>query len=177
MTARGAREGLWLYQSNTSPNQVLTHAARGAREGLWLELTTYRHRFARAAPAPRAKREACLVDGRCASTILRILRSRCGARRCGAREAMTVAVGCKPTTCLVPPGFVGLQPTVIASRAPHLLLEQSVMTKIRRIVDVHRPSIRDVHFGPKFSIFWGRILLPCKFVKTELVLSFLKLTV
>ena len=33
---------------------------------------------------------------------------------------------------------VGLQPTVIASRAPHLLLEQSV--KIRRIVDVHRPS-------------------------------------
>ena len=28
---------------------------------------------------------------------------------------------------------VGLQPTVIASRAPHLLLEQ-------RIVDVHRPS-------------------------------------
>ena len=37
--------------------------------------------------------------------------------------------------------FVGLQPTVIASRAPHLLLEQSVMTKIRRILDVHRPSI------------------------------------
>ena len=37
--------------------------------------------------------------------------------------------------------FVGLQPTVIASRAPHLLLEQSVMTlKIQRIVDVHRPS-------------------------------------
>ena len=35
--------------------------------------------------------------------------------------------------------FVGLQPTVIASRAPHLLLEQSV--KIQRIVDVHRPSI------------------------------------
>ena len=34
--------------------------------------------------------------------------------------------------------IVGLQPTVIASRAPHLLLEQSVM--IRRIVDVHRPS-------------------------------------
>ena len=34
---------------------------------------------------------------------------------------------------------VGLQPTVIASRAPHLLLEQSVMT-IQRIVDVHRPS-------------------------------------
>ena len=34
--------------------------------------------------------------------------------------------------------LVGLQPTVIASRAPHLLLEQSVM--IRRIVDVHRPS-------------------------------------
>ena len=33
---------------------------------------------------------------------------------------------------------VGLQPTVIASRAPHLLLEQSVM--IQRIVDVHRPS-------------------------------------
>ena len=30
------------------------------------------------------------------------------------------------------------KPTVIASRAPHLLLEQSVM--IRRIVDVHRPS-------------------------------------
>ena len=38
-------------------------------------------------------------------------------------------------------------------------------------------TTRDVHFGPKFSIFWGRILLPCKFVKTELVLSFLKLTV
>ena len=39
---------------------------------------------------------------------------------------------------------VCLQPTVIASRAPHLLLEQSVMTiqrmKIQRIVDVHRPS-------------------------------------
>ena len=34
--------------------------------------------------------------------------------------------------------FVGLQPTVIASRAPHLLLEQSV--KIQRIVDVRRPS-------------------------------------
>ena len=34
--------------------------------------------------------------------------------------------------------FVGLQPTVIASRAPHLLLEQSV--KIRTIVDVRRPS-------------------------------------
>ena len=34
--------------------------------------------------------------------------------------------------------LVGLQPTVIASRAPHLLLEQSVM--IQRIVDVHRPS-------------------------------------
>ena len=30
--------------------------------------------------------------------------------------------------------IVGLQPTVIASRAPHLLLEQ-------RIVDVRRPSI------------------------------------
>ena len=30
-----------------------------------------------------------------------------------------------------------LQPTVIASRAPHLLLEQSVMT-IQRIVDVNR---------------------------------------
>ena len=27
--------------------------------------------------------------------------------------------------------LVGLQPTVIASRAPHLLLEQSVMTKNR----------------------------------------------
>ena len=36
--------------------------------------------------------------------------------------------------------FVGLQPTVIASRAPHLLPEQSVMKKIRKIVDVHRPS-------------------------------------
>ena len=34
--------------------------------------------------------------------------------------------------------FVGLQPTVIASRAPHLLLEQSVM--IQKIVDVRRPS-------------------------------------
>ena len=33
---------------------------------------------------------------------------------------------------------VGLQPTVIASRAPHLLLEQSV--KIQKIVDVRRPS-------------------------------------
>ena len=36
---------------------------------------------------------------------------------------------------------VGLQPTVITSRAPHLLLEQSVMTKIQKIVDVHRPSM------------------------------------
>ena len=46
------------------------------------------------------------------------------------------------------PGVVGLQPTVIASRAPHLLLEQSVMTKIRRIVDAHRPSIPGVvRFG------------------------------
>ena len=36
--------------------------------------------------------------------------------------------------------FVGLQPTVIASRASHLLLERSVMTtKIQRIVDAHRP--------------------------------------
>ena len=33
---------------------------------------------------------------------------------------------------------VGLQPTVIASRTLHLLLEQSVM--IQRIVDVRRPS-------------------------------------
>ena len=45
---------------------------------------------------------------------------------------------------LVGSKFVGLQPTVIASRAPHLLLEQSVMIqakrKIQRIVDVHRPS-------------------------------------
>ena len=32
--------------------------------------------------------------------------------------------------------LVGLQPTVIASRAPHLLIEQ----RIQRIVDVHRPS-------------------------------------
>ena len=37
--------------------------------------------------------------------------------------------------------FVGLQPTVIASRAPHLLLEQSVMTtKIRRIWNRGRAS-------------------------------------
>ena len=59
-------------------------------------------------------------DGRRASTILRIdeLCSRSGG---DAREAMTV--GCK---------LVGLQPTVIASRAPHLLLEQSVMTVGRK---------------------------------------------
>ena len=37
--------------------------------------------------------------------------------------------------------IVGLQATVIASRAPHLLLEQSVMT-IQRIVNVHRPLMR-----------------------------------
>ena len=50
--------------------------------------------------------------------------------------------------------LVGLQPTVIASRAPHLLLEQSVMTStstststIRRIVDVHRPSTRAVQLS------------------------------
>ena len=37
---------------------------------------------------------------------------------------------------------VGLQPTVNASRAPHLLPEQSVLTvKIQRIVDVRRPSM------------------------------------
>ena len=40
-----------------------------------------------------------------------------------------------PVACAA---IVGLQPTVIASRAPHLLLEQSVM--IQKIVDVHRPS-------------------------------------
>ena len=34
------------------------------------------------------------VDGRCASTILRII-TLCSRSRCGAREAMTV--GCKPT--------------------------------------------------------------------------------
>ena len=47
--------------------------------------------------------------------------------------------------------IVGLQPTVIASRAPHLLLEQSVMTKNRgRASPVNEQSamiqkIVDVH--------------------------------
>ena len=48
-----------------------------------------------------------------------------------------VLVACKIKMTLAL-DIVGLQPTVIASRAPHLLLEQSV--KIQRIVDVHRPS-------------------------------------
>ena len=44
--------------------------------------------------------------------------------------------------------LVGLQPTVIASRAPHLLLEQ-------RIVDVHRPSTiqqQSLAWGPQASL-------------------------
>ena len=45
---------------------------------------------------------------------------------------------------------VGLQPTVIASRAPYLLLEQSVMT-IERIVDVRRPSRFKVNGSPARS--------------------------
>ena len=59
----------------------------------------------------------------------------------GIREIKRSPDTMKAAAILVCSGFVGLQPTVIASRAPHLLLEQSV--KIQRIVDVHRPSIVD----------------------------------
>ena len=65
----------------SSPNQVLTHAARAAKpasalvrvrpqamdESMWVDycrLSTYRHRFARAAPAPRAKRNDSKNRGR-----------------------------------------------------------------------------------------------------------------
>ena len=51
----------------------------------------------------------------------------------------TLGENCQASNIIVK--LVGFQPTVIASRAPHLLLEQSVMTKIQRIVDVRRPSI------------------------------------
>ena len=67
-----------------------------------------------------------VVDGRCASTIIffeeQVRRARSDDCRLQAYKMV-----------------VGLQPTVIASRAPHLvLLEQSVL--IQKIVDVHRPS-------------------------------------
>ena len=77
--------------------------------------TTYRHRFARAAPAHRAKR----------NEIQRIVDVH--------RPSIITLPGYLRLCCLGSPGFVvppivvGLQPTVIASRAPHLLLEQSVI--------------------------------------------------
>ena len=63
--------------------------------------TTYRHRFARAAPAPRAKRGRAspVKDKLTGDARPRFFESLRFARhlrsRCGAREAMTV--GCKPT--------------------------------------------------------------------------------
>ena len=72
-------------------------------------------------------------------------------------QACVSSTGMNVHTSLI----VGLQPTVIASRAPHLLLEQSVMT-IQRIVDVHRPStslkVMSTSFL-NFKIFIGPVFL------------------
>ena len=74
----------WLYH------------ARMARRAKHLRCSLRREAIERTTSWIKMAENVYLVDGRCTSTILRILViTLCSRSRCGAREAMTV--GCKPT--------------------------------------------------------------------------------
>ena len=81
-------------------------AARGAREGLWLELVRRVHPPSRTLPRAPAAAASHATNEAGLTTPDKL--------------EQAPALGHSST-------LVGLQPTVIASRAPHLLLEQSVM--------------------------------------------------